>query len=87
MKEPKIYFTAWKIDGTKKTWLKPTSRRIKVALASGKYKKYQLRVIYGKAKCAQGCICQFDNEMIGIEEDILWALGAFLDCPKGGKYL
>jgi len=75
----KIYFTAYKEDGTKKTWKKPTARRIGFAIASDKYKKYHLRVTYGKAKCAQGCICEFDNEMIGNAEDIKWALNAFLD--------
>ena len=78
MKQPKLYFTAWRKDGSKKTWLRPTSRRIRVALASDKYEKYKLRVTYGKQKCAQGCICEFDNEIRGNRKDIEWALKAFI---------
>lgn len=78
--EPKIYFTAWKNDGSKKTWLKPTQRRIGLAVASDKYKKYHLKVEYGKSKCANDCVCTFDNEVISEnKEDIRWGLTAFMD--------
>jgi hypothetical protein len=74
----KIYFSAWRKNGSKRTWLRPTTRRIRLALASDKYEKYDLRVTYGKSKCSQGCICEFDNRIIGNAEDIEWGLEAFI---------
>lgn len=70
----KIYFTAWRKNGSKRTWLKPTSRRIRVALASGKYEKYYLKVEYGKQKDAYRKIVMFSNEIKGNKDDILWGV-------------
>lgn len=78
--KPKLHFTAVKKDGTKKYWVQPSRGRISSIIASGKFKNYVLRVVYGKAKCAQGCICEFDNEMKSSQRsDIQWAMTNFLD--------
>lgn len=83
MKEPRIYFK-YKTKSGRTIYLKnPKTRRITAVLASDKLKKGflrgELRVVYGKAKCAQGCICVFDNEIKGGIEDIKWGLKNFLD--------
>jgi len=77
---PKIFFTAYRKSGMGKTYRKPTRRRIVIAVASDNYKSWHLRVMYGKAKCVLGCICEFENEIISDQAaDIRWALDNFLD--------
>ena len=81
--EPKIYFT-YKLKSGRTNYLKnPSPRRLGAKLASDKFKKLivegHLKVVYGKAKCVQGCICVFDNEIKGNLQDIKWGLNAFMD--------
>lgn len=80
---PKIYFTAYKKDGSSKIYKNLTAQRIHGLLASHltktRYSNFHLKVVYGKQKCVQGCLCTFDNEVRGNASDIKWGLKAFLD--------
>lgn len=73
----KIYFSAYDKNGKTRKYLKPSIGRIHALLRHDKYQKYMLKVEYGMQKCAQGCVCMFDNEIKGTKEDIKWALSAF----------
>ena len=80
---PKIYFSYKTKSGRTKYYKNKSKRRIDNILASNQFLismlQAKLKVVYGKAKCAQGCVCVFDNEIEGNINDIKWGLKTFLE--------
>ena len=84
MQLPKIYFSYKTKRGRTIVRKNLTKRRMTLLLASAKFKdcmlEGELRFVYGKQKCASGCVCTFDNDMKSKNiNNIKWGLNAFYD--------